>query len=137
MREKDTRGCLPFTKNPHLVHSLHNRRSMSQARRTRHFARSAKRVRSARRGEVREGDSLLTSAVSFCQQLETPVMAKGNVELWLGDLLNQAMNSLHAVIRDAYLAINDGGFNLMNFLGQFPSQVSSLPSFFQGIPPRY
>lgn len=64
-------------------------------------------------------------------------MAKGNVELWLGDLLNQAMNSLHAVIRDAYLAINDGGFNLMNFLGQFPSQVSSLPSFFQGIPPKY
>lgn len=50
-------------------------------------------------------------------------MAKGNVELWLGDLLNQAMNSLHAVIRDAYHAINDGGFNLMNFLGQFASQV--------------
>ena len=50
-------------------------------------------------------------------------MAKGNVELWLGDLLNQAMASLHAVIRDAYHAINDGGFNLMNFLGQFPSQV--------------
>ena len=64
-------------------------------------------------------------------------MAKGNVEVWLGDLLNQAMNSLHAVIRDAYLAINDGGFNLMNFLGQFPSQVSSLPTFFQGIPPKY
>ena len=50
-------------------------------------------------------------------------MAKGNVELWLGDLLNQAMASLHAVIRDAYHAINDGGFNLMNFLGQFASQV--------------
>ena len=81
--------------------------------------------------------ALLTSAVCFCQQLEAPVMAKGNVELWLGDLLNQAMNSLHAVIRDAYLAINDGGFNLMNFLGQFPSQVRSLPSFFQGIPPKY
>lgn len=57
-------------------------------------------------------------------QLETPVMAKGNVELWLGDLLNQSMNSLHAVIRDAYHAINDSGFNLMNFLDQFPSQVS-------------
>ena len=53
-------------------------------------------------------------------------MAKGNVELWLGDLLNQSMNSLHAVIRDAYHAINDGGFNLMNFLGQFASQVPSL-----------
>ena len=59
------------------------------------------------------------------QQLETAVMAKGNVEVWLGDLLNQAMNSLHAVIRDAYHAINDGGFNLMNFLGQFASQVPS------------
>lgn len=53
-------------------------------------------------------------------------MAKGNVEVWLGDLLNQAMNSLHAVIRDAYHAINDGGFNLMSFLGQFASQVLSL-----------
>ena len=31
--------------------SLHNRRFMSQARPTRHFARSVKRVRSARRGE--------------------------------------------------------------------------------------
>lgn len=50
-------------------------------------------------------------------------MAKGNVELWLGELLNQAMHSLHAVIRDAYHAINDGGFQLMSFLGQFPSQV--------------
>ena len=56
-------------------------------------------------------------------------MAKGNVELWLGDLLNQAMNSLHGVIRDAYHAINDGGFNLMNFLGQFASQVPSLGFF--------
>ena len=63
------------------------------------------------------------------QQLETAVMAKGNVEVWLGDLLNQAMNSLHAVIRDAYHAINDGGFNLMNFLGQFASQVPSLVFF--------
>lgn len=50
-------------------------------------------------------------------------MAKGNVELWLGELLNQSMNSLHGVIRDAYHAINDGSFNLMGFLGQFPSQV--------------
>ena len=56
-------------------------------------------------------------------------MAKGNVEVWLGDLLNQAMNSLHAVIRDAYHAINDGGFNLMSFLGQFASQVPSLVFF--------
>ena len=63
------------------------------------------------------------------QQLETAVMAKGNVEVWLGDLLNQAMSSLHGVIRDAYHAINDGGFNLMNFLGQFASQVPSLVFF--------
>ena len=34
-----------------LYSSLHNRRFMSQARRTRHFERSAKRARSARRGE--------------------------------------------------------------------------------------
>ena len=34
-----------------LYSSLHNRRFMSQARRTRHFERSAKRTQSARRGE--------------------------------------------------------------------------------------
>jgi len=62
-------------------------------------------------------------------------MAKGNVEVWLGDLLNQAMNSLHAVIRDAYHAINDSGFNLMSFLGQFPSQVREQSRLLtQGIP---
>ena len=57
------------------------------------------------------------------KQLEKPVIAKGNVELWLGELLTQSMSSLHAVIRDAYVAINDAGFSLMTFLNQFPSQV--------------
>lgn len=50
-------------------------------------------------------------------------MAKGNVELWLGDLLNMAMASLHGVIRDAYHTINDGSFQLMSFLNQYPAQV--------------
>ena len=57
-------------------------------------------------------------------QLETPVMAKGNVEVWLGDLLNASLTSLHGVIRDAWRAINDAAFNLMGFLGEYPAQVS-------------
>ena len=52
-------------------------------------------------------------------------MAKGNVEVWLGDLLDQAMSSLHSVIKDAYHAINDAGFALMTFMGQYPAQASS------------
>ncbi|EDO32004.1 predicted protein [Nematostella vectensis] len=58
--------------------------------------------------------------------LETAVMAKGNVEIWLGDLLNQAMSSLHGVIRDAFHAINDPAFALMSFMNTFPAQVGLL-----------
>ncbi|KAK3736698.1 hypothetical protein QZH41_011488 [Actinostola sp. cb2023] len=60
-------------------------------------------------------------------QLETPVIAKGNVEMWLGELLNMAMSSLHGVIRDAFHHINDGGsFSLMPFMNQYPAQVGLL-----------
>lgn len=52
-------------------------------------------------------------------------MAKGNVEIWLGDLLNMAMSSLHGVIRDAFHGINDGAFQLMPFMNQFPAQVQA------------
>lgn len=70
----------------------------------------------------------LSSHVSFCclLQLESPVMAKGNVELWLGDLLNMAMSSLHGVIRDAFHAINDSAFALMTFMNSYPAQVRIL-----------
>ena len=51
-------------------------------------------------------------------------MAQGNVEIWLGKLLNMAKLSLHAVIRQAVVAIKDPNFELIEFLNSFPAQVS-------------
>ncbi|XP_052240013.1 dynein axonemal heavy chain 8-like isoform X2 [Dreissena polymorpha] len=58
--------------------------------------------------------------------LENPVIAKGNVELWLGELLKEKMKSLHGVIRDAFRTINNEGFELLGFLNNFPAQVGLL-----------
>lgn len=55
--------------------------------------------------------------------LEQPVLAQGNVEAWLGQLLQGAMDSLHAVIRDAFVAIQNPSFDLLGFLNSFPAQV--------------
>lgn len=57
-------------------------------------------------------------------QLETPVNAKGNVEVWLGELLREQMKSLHGVIRDAFRTISTPEFELMGFLNEFPAQVN-------------
>ena len=56
-------------------------------------------------------------------QLEKPVMAQGNVEIWLGELLQESMNSLHGVIRDGHVAINSSSFDLLPFLNNYPAQV--------------
>ncbi|KAM4694178.1 LOW QUALITY PROTEIN: dynein axonemal heavy chain 8 [Discoglossus pictus] len=58
--------------------------------------------------------------------LESSVMAKGPVELWLGDLLHMQQISLHGVIRSAYYHIIDPTLHLMNFLVEFPAQVGLL-----------
>ena len=55
-----------------LYSSLHNRRFMSQARRTRHFERSAKRVQSARR---REEENKAPVASPFFLALNPPSYA--------------------------------------------------------------
>ena len=76
-------------------------------------------------------------------QLENAVMAQGNVEVWLGQLLNEAMSSLHGVIRDASRAIGSSSFELLGniyctiqsvmilsliieFINNFPAQVGLL-----------
>ena len=59
----------------------------------------------------------------FCLQLEKPVMAQGNVEVWLGTLLEMSRKSVHHVIRTAHTAVQDQGFNLLEFLSTFPAQV--------------
>ncbi|CAF0865917.1 unnamed protein product [Didymodactylos carnosus] len=55
--------------------------------------------------------------------LKEPVMAQGNVEVWLGDLLKVSRASIHKIIRDAAIAIQDPQFNLIDFIGSFPAQV--------------
>uniref|UniRef100_A0A8I3NLP8 Dynein axonemal heavy chain 8 n=1 Tax=Canis lupus familiaris TaxID=9615 RepID=A0A8I3NLP8_CANLF len=59
-------------------------------------------------------------------ELDSPVMAKGPVEIWLMDLLRMQMSSLHNIIRSAFYQISDSGFQLLPFLNHFPAQVGLL-----------
>jgi dynein heavy chain len=62
----------------------------------------------------------------FSLQLEKPVRAEGNVEVWLNSLMTVAQSSLHGVIRTASLAIQDSAFKLLEFLDNYPAQVGTL-----------
>ncbi|NWV69074.1 DYH8 protein, partial [Malurus elegans] len=59
-------------------------------------------------------------------QLDTPVLAKGPVELWLKILLQVQQKSLHGIIRAAFYHLSDPGYQLLTFLNQFPAQVGLL-----------
>uniref|UniRef100_A0A8C2TFR5 Dynein axonemal heavy chain 8 n=1 Tax=Coturnix japonica TaxID=93934 RepID=A0A8C2TFR5_COTJA len=58
--------------------------------------------------------------------LDTPVIAKGPVELWLQNLLQVQQASLHAIIRSAYYQISEPEYDLLSFLNQFQAQVGLL-----------
>uniref|UniRef100_A0A8C8ED16 Dynein axonemal heavy chain 5 n=1 Tax=Otus sunia TaxID=257818 RepID=A0A8C8ED16_9STRI len=55
-----------------------------------------------------------------------PVLAQGNVEFWLGQLLNGIRKTIHTIIRQASMAINDSGFKLYDFQAMFPAQIGLL-----------
>lgn len=48
------------------------------------------------------------------------------MEVWLGELLAGVRGTLHAIIRQAYLAISDSAFKLLEFQSAFPAQIGLL-----------
>lgn len=57
-------------------------------------------------------------------QLEKAVRAEGSVETWLTQLLVTSQTSIHSIIRQANVLVNDSNFNLLGFLDKMPAQVS-------------
>uniref|UniRef100_A0A8C8RI05 Dynein axonemal heavy chain 5 n=1 Tax=Pelusios castaneus TaxID=367368 RepID=A0A8C8RI05_9SAUR len=55
-----------------------------------------------------------------------PVLAQGNVEFWLGQLLNGIKKTIHSIIRQASIVISDSGFKLYDFQRMFPAQIGLL-----------
>lgn len=48
------------------------------------------------------------------------------MEIWLGTLLNCIRNTVHSVVRRANQAINDPGFQVIDFENVFPAQIGIL-----------
>lgn len=62
-------------------------------------------------------------------QLDRPVRAEGNVENWLGDLLEVQQKSLNTVIKEAYNSLNAENFELIPFIDHYIAQVLRLVFF--------
>uniref|UniRef100_A0A6Q2YIW6 AAA+ ATPase domain-containing protein n=1 Tax=Esox lucius TaxID=8010 RepID=A0A6Q2YIW6_ESOLU len=58
--------------------------------------------------------------------LAEPILAQGNVEAWLGLLLDGVRKTIHGIIRQAHMSISDTGLKLVEFQSVFPAQVGLL-----------
>ena len=58
--------------------------------------------------------------------LVTSVLAQGNVETWLGNLLKSAQECIHFVIRTASMALADPNFKMVEFLFNYQAQIGLL-----------
>ncbi|XP_016398775.1 dynein heavy chain 5, axonemal-like [Sinocyclocheilus rhinocerous] len=58
--------------------------------------------------------------------LSEPINAQGNVEAWLGLVLDGVRKTIHNIIRQAHMVITDQGFKLVEFQSVFPAQVGLL-----------
>jgi len=67
-----------------------------------------------------------TSKEGETVQMRQPVLAQGNVEIWLCVLLKEQRDSLESVIADASTQALDPGFKLIEFEHACPSQVGIL-----------
>ena len=74
-------------------------------------------------GRVASGEQIALPQPVAAQQAGGK--AQGNVELWLGELLKEQQSSLHAVIRDASVAIESSSFQLLEFLNSYLAQVGT------------
>uniref|UniRef100_H2XPC8 AAA+ ATPase domain-containing protein n=1 Tax=Ciona intestinalis TaxID=7719 RepID=H2XPC8_CIOIN len=68
----------------------------------------------------------MVSQETEVMELAEPVLAQGNVEIWLGTLLDGIRNSVHSVVRKAASAINESGFQVIDFENVFPAQIGIL-----------
>uniref|UniRef100_A0A1I8HIQ5 DHC_N1 domain-containing protein n=2 Tax=Macrostomum lignano TaxID=282301 RepID=A0A1I8HIQ5_9PLAT len=65
----------------------------------------------------------VSSREADAMQLETPVMAQGNVEAWLGELLRSCRASVHASICSAFRGVKAAGFRTLDLLSAAPAQA--------------
>lgn len=55
--------------------------------------------------------------------MDQHVIAKGNVEVWLGELLKVQQMSLNTVVKQAYYSLEEEEFELISFLDKYIAQV--------------
>ncbi|XP_067125373.1 dynein axonemal heavy chain 8-like isoform X2 [Centruroides vittatus] len=58
--------------------------------------------------------------------LQKYVMAKGNVEVWLANLMHEQQQSLNKIILQAYNNVNAEEFDLIDFMNKYIAQVALL-----------